>query len=116
MAVWVGGSLVSVPRRTFFEDRVLGLKRGCCCAAGESFSKSAERGVEGTRQEGSRGGSGTFGSGENCVACEAISAATLSMESKRLCAVETETGVTGTKSTKGPFEPLRLPGVALKTE
>lgn len=57
-----------------------------------------------------------FGLGENCVVCEAISTATLSMESKRLCAVETEPGATGTKSAKGPLEPLRFPGVALKTE
>lgn len=42
VVVWVGGLFVSVLWWIFFEDWVLGLKRGCCCVVGELFSKSVE--------------------------------------------------------------------------
>lgn len=119
VAVCVGGSLINDPRRTFLDERVVERPGVGCWAIGVGevwYGSCVERGVEGIRQEGSSGGSGTFGSGEKCVACEAISMATLSAESRRLCAEEIEVDVNWTKSWKGPLEPLRLPGVELKTE
>jgi hypothetical protein len=104
VAVCVGGSIVRVPLRAFLDDRSFELPSPRCSGEPpeESFNSIVELGVDGSRKEGSSGGRGTFGSGEKCVACEAISAATLSAESKRLCFVEPGAGVTGINSTKGP--------------
>lgn len=106
------GSLVMVPRRGFLADLALvreGVEMGVVSLA--VVFGVFRLGEEASRFEGSTGGK--FGLGEKWLAWVAISRAKPSVESSRLWEL---TGVGGTKSGNWDCEPLRLPGVALKTE
>lgn len=104
-----------VPRRIFLADLDLvseGLAAGVVSRAADLLELTLFKlGEEASRCEGSTGG--RFGLGEKWLAWVAISRAKPSAESMRLWE---EAGVGGTKSGNWACEPLRLPGVALKTE
>ncbi len=105
-------SFVMVPRRSFLADLVLlreGLETGVVSRA--LVLGLFTLGEDASRFEGSTGGK--FRLGEKWLAWVAISRAKPSAESSRLWELA---GVAGTKSGNCACEPLRLPGVALKTE
>lgn len=90
-------------------------------AAAAFVDNISAAGEEGRRREGSTGGGGRLGFDGGMLALVAISTASSSTDSRRLWPTKDDDdddakGVVGTKSAKGNWAPLRLPGVALKTE